>query len=86
MKGDNIEGPIRWRMHLPAPPERVYAALDSDEGRASFWAESAVETAGQIEFRFINGYGCRSHVLERQRPHLRNHDPRRTWDDGYADQ
>ena len=146
MTSDNIGDPIRWRMHLPAPPERVYAALDSDEGRASFWAESAVETAGQIEFRFINGYSCRSQVLERQRPHLlvmhyigglvrfelspdgtggtdlllthegvasdewcevhagwlnvlfplkawlahgvdlRNHDPRRTWDDGYADQ
>jgi uncharacterized protein YndB with AHSA1/START domain len=133
-------------MHLAAPPEEVFAALDSDQGRASFWAESAVEVAGQIEFRFINGYRCRSQVLERRPPHrfsidymggpalfelkadgkggtdlllthegtgrddwnevhagwlnvlfplkawvtygvdLRNHDPERTWDQGYADQ
>ena len=146
MKGDNPGGPVRWRLHIPASPERVYAALDSDEGRASFWAESAVETAGQIEFQFVNGYRCRSQVLERRRPHLlaidymggplrfelfpdgsggtelllthegiapeewnevhagwlnvlfplkawlvhgvdlRNHDPGRSWDNGYADQ
>jgi uncharacterized protein YndB with AHSA1/START domain len=146
MKGDSIGGPIRWRMHIPAPPEEVFAALDSDQGRASFWAESATETEGHIEFRFVNGYGCRSRVLERRPPRvfaidymggparfeltedgrggtdlllthegtgpeewsevhagwlnvlfplkawvahgvdLRNHDPERTWDRGYADQ
>jgi uncharacterized protein YndB with AHSA1/START domain len=146
MRGDKLGGPIRWRMHIAASPERVFAALDSDDGRASFWAESAVETDGHIEFRFINDYACRSKVLERRPPHLfaidymgspvrfelssdglggtdlllshdgvdpdewnevhagwlnvlfplkawlmygadlRNHDPRRSWDDGYADQ
>jgi uncharacterized protein YndB with AHSA1/START domain len=70
MKGDEIGGAIRWRMHIPVPPERVFTALDSDEGRASFWAESAIETAGTIEFRFINGYTCRGRVLERRRPCL----------------
>jgi uncharacterized protein YndB with AHSA1/START domain len=43
MKGDAIDGPIRWRMHIPVPPDKVFAVLDSDDGRASFWAESAVE-------------------------------------------
>lgn len=146
MQGDRIGGPIRWRMHIMAPPETVFAALDSDRGRASFWAESAVEVDGAIEFRFINGYACRSRVIERKPPHvltldyiggparfelaadglggtdlllthegipeeawnevhagwlnvlfplkawvthgvdLRNHDPRRSWDQGYADQ
>jgi len=33
-------------MHLPSPPERVFAALDSDEGRAAFWAEEAVAAVG----------------------------------------
>lgn len=70
MKGDRIGGPIRWRMHIPAPPEEVFAALDSDERRASFWAESAVEADGYIEFRFINGYACRSKILERRPPHV----------------
>lgn len=146
MRGDQIGGPIRWRMHIPAPPEDVFAALNSDQGRASFWAESAVEVDGHIEFRFINGVTYRSKVLERRPPHLlsldyfdsvarfeltadgrggadllltnegvssehwnevhagwlnvlfplkawiahdvdlRNHDPERTWDKGYADQ
>jgi uncharacterized protein YndB with AHSA1/START domain len=146
MRDDRPGGPIRWRMHLPVPPERVFAALDSDQGRAAFWAESAVEKDGAIHFRFINGYRCTSEVLTRRPPHewaidyiggvarfelapdgaggtdlllthggigpeewnevhagwlnvlfplkawlahgvdLRNHDPARSWDQGYADQ
>jgi len=70
MKGDQIGGPIRWRMHIPAPPEEVFIALDSDRGRASFWAESAAEVDGHIEFRFINGYAYRGKVLERRPPHV----------------
>jgi uncharacterized protein YndB with AHSA1/START domain len=65
MHGDNVGGPIRWRMHLPVSPERVYDALNSDEGRASFWAETAIEHDGHIQFRFSSGYACRSKILER---------------------
>jgi uncharacterized protein YndB with AHSA1/START domain len=146
MHGDAPGGPIRWRMHIPAPPERVYAALDSDAGRAAFWARSAVERDGHVEFEFSMGYRCRSRILERRPPalwvldylggpvrfeltpdgaggtdlllthegipeadwnethagwlnvlfplkawvthgiDLRNNDPRRTWNEGYADQ
>lgn len=68
--GDSPGGPIRWRMHIPVPPDRVFAALDSSQGRASFWAESAVEVDGQIEFRFINGHTCTSKILERRPPSL----------------
>lgn len=133
-------------MHLPVSPERVFAALDSNEGRAAFWAESAVEHDGAIHFRFINGDRCTSRIVRRRQPHewsieyfggvarfelthdgsngtdlllthtgvpadewhevhagwlnvlfplkawllhgvdLRNHDPSRTWNDGYVDQ
>lgn len=133
-------------MHIAAAPEQVFAAIDSDEGRASFWAESANEVDGYIEFRFINGFTCRSRILRREPNHLfeldyiggkahfeladdghggtdlllthhdmsedawnevhagwlnvlfplkvwvlhgidiRNHDPKRSWDQGYADQ
>jgi uncharacterized protein YndB with AHSA1/START domain len=133
-------------MHLPVAREHVYRALDSDEGRASFWAESAVERDGCIDFRFANGYRHRARILERNPPvrfaleyfagiatfelletadghtdlllvhdgvdpadwnevhagwlnvlfplkamlvfgvDLRNHDPVRSWDQGYADQ
>jgi len=68
VRGDEPGGPIRWRMHIPVPPEQVFAALDTDDGRASFWAESAVETDGVIEFRFINGFTCRCPVIERRPP------------------
>jgi uncharacterized protein YndB with AHSA1/START domain len=68
MQGDEPGGPIRWRIHFPVPPERVYAALDSNEGRAAFWAESAIEQDGAIDFRFIMGYQTTSPILTR-RPH-----------------
>jgi uncharacterized protein YndB with AHSA1/START domain len=68
MKGDRPGGPIRWRMHIPAPPEVVFAALDSNSGRAAFWAESAQEVDGHIDFRFANGYTHRGRILERRPP------------------
>ena len=70
MTGDAPGGPIRWRMHLPVPPERVYAALDSDEGRACFWAEAAVERDGAIEFTFSNGARTRSRTIRREPPRV----------------
>jgi uncharacterized protein YndB with AHSA1/START domain len=64
----NPEGPIRWKIHIPAPPETVYRALASDEGRASFWAERAIEKDGAIHFEFANGVRHRSRILEREAP------------------
>lgn len=58
---------IVWRMHLDSPPSVVFDALDSAEGRASFWAESAVERAGVVEFRFINDERYDGEILERDR-------------------
>jgi uncharacterized protein YndB with AHSA1/START domain len=146
LHGDEPGGEIRWRLHIRVPPERVYAALDSNEGRASFWAESAVEGNGGIEFRFVNGFTHTGKLLARRPPGLweieyfggparfelepdgsggtdlllthrgvgreewnevhagwlnvlfplkvwllhgvdiRNHDPKRAWEQGYADQ
>lgn len=63
-------GPIHWRMHLPVTPDRVFAVLDSDAGRASFWAETAVESTGHVEFCFINGERFRSRIIERRPPSL----------------
>ena len=137
---------IRWKLHVPVAPEKVYDALNSDEGRASFWAQSAIEHDGHIHFEFVNGMSYRSRVLEREPSKrfsidyfgavatfelepdgaggtdvtlthdgvdaeswtevhagwlnvlfplkawlahgvdLRNHDPKRLWDDGYVDQ
>lgn len=146
MHGDEPGGPIRWRMHIPVRPERVYDALDGDESRASFWAEAAPEEDGAVVFTFPDGSTHRAEIVERVPPEawaldymggvarfelapdgsggtdlllthhdvateewnevhagwlnvlfplkawvvhgvdLRNHDPRRTWTHGYADQ
>jgi hypothetical protein len=34
--------------------------------RAAYWAESAVEVDGHIEFRFANGERCRARILDRR--------------------
>ena len=139
-------GQIRWRMHFKSSPEKVYQALATDQGRARYWAESAVERDGVVEFRFLNEpKAIKCVILQKQPPRifsleyfaskvvftlepdgaggtdlsllaydvdeqwrmemaagwvsvlmslkaavdfgidLRNHDPARTWDQGFAD-
>jgi uncharacterized protein YndB with AHSA1/START domain len=136
---------ITWRIHFSSSPGDVYRMLSTDDGRAQFWAESAIEHDGIIHFRFPNGYTWAGEILEaepdrrfsvryfdgdvsfelledgsggtdltltdagrpvgdREEVHagwvsvlmtfkaatdfkvdLRNHDPARSWDQGYAD-
>jgi len=61
---------VTWRLHLATSPQGVYDALNSDEGRASFWAESAAESEGVIHFQFINGEQFPGRVLRRTKPTL----------------
>jgi len=68
VRGDVVGGPIHWRIHLSLPPDDVFAILDSDSGRAAFWAESAVEIDQVIHFEFINGMAYQSRILDRRRP------------------
>jgi uncharacterized protein YndB with AHSA1/START domain len=60
---------LTWRVHLASSPEAVYELLTTDEGRAQFWAESAVERDGAIEFEFPNGMRHRATVLVDEAPH-----------------
>jgi uncharacterized protein YndB with AHSA1/START domain len=61
--------PILWRVHLKSPPYVVYDAIASSAGRAQFWAESAIETDGEIHFLFPNGLEARCRVVEASPPH-----------------
>lgn len=70
MRGDEPGGPIRWRLHVPRPPARVFEALATDAGRAAFWAESAVERDGKVHFRFPGGETGEFRVLEARAPEV----------------
>ena len=59
---------ILWRIHLTSAPATVFDLIDSDQGRASFWAESAAEQDGEVHFEFINGISYRGTILGRTRP------------------
>jgi uncharacterized protein YndB with AHSA1/START domain len=63
-------GTIRWRVRFRSPRERVYAALATDEGRATFWAESAREAEGEITFCFSGHAPVVGRVLQRRKPDL----------------
>lgn len=65
-----IESEVRFGGGCGLTPEEVFAALDSDQGGASFQAASAVEVDASIELQFINGHTCTSKVLERRPPHV----------------
>ena len=60
---------IRWRLHLRSPVAKVYQALSTDSGRASFWAESAIEQAGVIHFRFPNNVTWPGRILQADPPY-----------------
>ena len=60
--------PIRWRVHLSSAPEKAYEFLSTDEGHACFWAESAVEREGNIDFRFPNGMTLTGRILTKEPP------------------
>lgn len=59
---------VSWRIHLRAAPGAVYQLLSTGTGRRRFWAESAEERDGVIDFRFPNGAAWRGRVLERDPP------------------
>jgi uncharacterized protein YndB with AHSA1/START domain len=46
--------PVRWKLHLASPPERVYATLAADEGRVKFWPETSAEHDGVMAFTFLS--------------------------------
>ncbi len=62
-------GVIRWKVCFSAPIEQVYDTLDSDAGRARFWAESAVERDGAIAFDILNYPPYSGRILGRVPPH-----------------
>ncbi len=56
---------VEWRLSLNSSPKQTYDFLNSSDGRARFWAESAKEENGAILFEFINSWKYKSKILER---------------------
>ena len=56
---------IHWRLHLKSSPQTVYQKLSTNEGRAAFWAESAIEQNGVIHFVFPNQAEWKGRILEK---------------------
>ncbi len=59
---------VSWRVHLRSAPAVVYELIATASGRRRFWAESAEERDGVVEFHFSNGETWRGRVLERTPP------------------
>ena len=70
MSFQDQESRIQWSLHLHSRPEEVYQMLASDEGRAQFWAESAVEQDGRIQFLFPDGQKWQGEILAQVSPRL----------------
>jgi len=61
-------GTIRWKLHCNSTPQTVYDALATDDGRAHFWAESAVEKDGLITFIILGYEPYQGRVISRSPP------------------
>jgi uncharacterized protein YndB with AHSA1/START domain len=68
MPYDPETGTITWRIHLTSSPACVFETIASGRGRARFWAESADETDGVVNFRFPNGMNWDGQILSCNAP------------------
>lgn len=70
MSFQNEKGVIRWKMHFTSSRDKVFAALNTAEGRAKYWAESAPENNGQVTFHILNYEPFSGRILQRKPPSL----------------
>lgn len=61
-------GTIRYKLHLNADINTVFEALSTDNGRATFWAESAIEDDGYITFNILNYEAYKAKIIESSPP------------------
>ena len=62
------DGVITWKLHFNSEPGRVFKMLATNEGRARFWAEFAIEQDWKIEFRFPDGSAHSATIVEKVDP------------------
>lgn len=62
------KGTIIWKLHFTSSPDKVYNMIVTDAGRAKYWAESAIESEGEIEFNIYNYPPFRGKILNKDFP------------------
>lgn len=55
---------IGWKLHLNSSSAQVFQMLSTEDGRQTFWAESAKEMDESIHFVFPNGNEYNSQIVE----------------------
>ena len=64
-----MTGPaIDWRIHFGSPPEAVWRAWTTDEGRERFWAETSLGDDSGFDLGFVNGEKLRVELVEARAP------------------
>jgi uncharacterized protein YndB with AHSA1/START domain len=53
----------QWKAHFNSAPSEVYRALSTADGRSRFWATSAHETGGVIQFVLSDGRADETNVV-----------------------
>jgi uncharacterized protein YndB with AHSA1/START domain len=59
---------LRWRVALPASPDRVYELLTTDAGRERFWAEASHRDGAIVALRFPDGTTTTAEILRDHPP------------------
>jgi uncharacterized protein YndB with AHSA1/START domain len=57
-------------MHFLSPPDKVFRALSTANGRARFWAERAPEVDGVVTFHILNYEPFSGRILENVEPRI----------------
>ena len=66
-----MTGPaIDWRVRFDSPPDAVWRAWTTDEGRERFWAESSSADEAGFDLGFVNGESLRVEPIEARAPEL----------------
>lgn len=56
---------IIWKIHFKSNPQHVYQFINTDVGREKWWAETAQEQGGFIEFIFFNNFKWTGKITSR---------------------
>ncbi|MCV9386949.1 hypothetical protein [Reichenbachiella ulvae] len=66
MAFQDVPNQIHWKLHFSSTVDKVYQALNTDEGRSGFWAETAPEIDGHVHFSILNYPTYEAKIIDRK--------------------